>query len=229
MLQGSGLQRTTLRNVTTSDKEYLDNLRQHASETQKLLSNAQKPERERMVVRAFLKCIGEPFTDAEIKPSTVEPVDTVFRSAQFQVRDILGGRKRGDDLAARRERYEKAERLADLLEPWQRPEPMSFADISAEVAQALAAKATRYGFGGCAALDALVYVDLHGRHLWSPKFMLDARIANDLHAQGWRSVSFVFLPYGVVLTAKREAPAFIRDRQGLVLNKWPGPDGWFEP
>lgn len=34
----------------------------------------EKPERERMIVRAFLRCLGVPFSDDEIQPGTEEPV-----------------------------------------------------------------------------------------------------------------------------------------------------------
>ena len=40
--------------------------------------------------------------------------------------------------------------------------------------------------------------------------------------------SFVFLPYGVVLAAKRDAPDFLKLRVGRILNEWLYPDGWFE-
>jgi hypothetical protein len=105
---------------------------------------------------------------------------------------------------------------------------MSFGDISAGIAVALAEKASRYGPKGCAALDALVYVDLHNHHLYPPEPKLGASVADELERQGWRSVSFVFLPYGVVLAAKPDAPDFLKLRVGRVLNEWPYPDGWFE-
>jgi hypothetical protein len=211
-----------------NEREYLESLRKHEAETRTLLSNAQKPERERMVVRAFLRCIGEAFLDAEIKASTTEPVDTLYRDASFQVRDILGKRKRGVDLAARQERYQKAQSISDVRDPWTSSQPMSFAEVSAEIAEALRDKASHYGPRGCAKLDALVYVDLHGRHLWPLDPQPDPQAAKDLHDQGWRSVSFVFLPYGVVLAVQSSAPAFLKERVGRILREWPGPDGWFE-
>ena len=67
------------------EQEYLANLHRHASETRELLSNPKKPERERMVVRAFLRCVGVQLSDDEIEASSNEPVDVVFRAAQFQL------------------------------------------------------------------------------------------------------------------------------------------------
>jgi len=214
--------------MSQSEQQYLTELRQHASASRALLSNAQKPERERMVVRAFLRCIGVPFADQEIQASTEEPVDTIFRSARFQVRDVLRGRRRGKELVDRQRRYEEAQRLSDLLEPWDSSKPVSFRDVTAEIAQALAEKASRYGSRNCAVLDALLYVDIKGHHLFPLEFRLDDETAAKIALQGWRSVSFLFLPYGVVLTAKPTAPEFVRDRLGEILNQWPHPDGWFD-
>lgn len=50
-----------------------------------------------------------------------------------------------------------------------------------------------------------------------------------LQTQGWRSVSMLFVPYGVVLLAAPTAPAIIRAKAGRVLNEWPGLDGLFDP
>jgi hypothetical protein len=53
---------------------------------------------------------------------------------------------------------------------------MTFGDISAKIADVLAEKASCYDPKGCAALDALVYVDLHNRYLYPPKAELDAKV-----------------------------------------------------
>jgi Putative endonuclease, protein of unknown function (DUF1780) len=215
--------------MNDNDEKYLKDLRAHTSETRTLLSNAQKPERERMTVRAFLRCIGIEFADPEVRASVEEPVDVFFRSARFQVREVLGGRKRGDEWKDRERRYRDAQRMSDLLETYRPSEPMSLGEASHEVAEALTEKAARYGVPGCAMLDALVYLDLTGRHLWPLEPAQNANIASELERHGWRSVSFVFLPYGVVLTAKSSAPVFFKDKVGLVLKEWTNPDGWFDP
>ncbi len=41
-----------------------------------------------------------------------------------------------------------------------------------------------------------------------------------LEGQGWRSVSAVFPPYGIVLSAMTEAPPFLRSFVGTVRNEW---------
>lgn len=210
------------------EQEYIAELRRHASETRELLSNRRKPERERMVVRAFLRCVGVQFSDYEIQASSNEPVDVVFRAARFQIMEILGNRKRGLAWREREDHYKNAKQTSDLIEPWTSSEPMSFGEVSRVIAKDLAKKASHYGVDNSSKLDALVNVDLSGRHLWPLESTLEAEVSDALSQQGWCSVSMLFLPYGLVLTAKPDAPDFLKDDAGVILNKWPNPDGWFD-
>jgi hypothetical protein len=214
--------------VYQSEQEYLAELRKYASNTRTLLSNAHKQERERMVARAFLRCTGVQFSDGEIQASNEEPVDVMFRSARFQVRDILGGRMRGKDWREREDRYQTAKSVSDLRVPWTSSKPMSFGEVSQAIATGLAHKASRYGADNCSKLDALVYVDLNGRHLRSLEPIMDANATDEIRRQSWRSVTMLFLPYSTVLSAKPDAPDFLKDSAGPILNKWPNPDGWFD-
>lgn len=210
------------------DQEYIAKIRKYEAETRTLLSNRQKPDRERMVVRAFLRCVGLQCSDDEIQTSNEEPVDVVFRSAQFQVMDILGGRQRGKESLERQRRYEKATRFSNLEEPYSASAPMSFGELSQNTGVGLAKKASRYGVKTCSTLDALVYVDLSGRHLWPLEPSLEAKVADELGGQGWRSVSVLFPPYGIILAVIPSAPDFLKDKVGLILNQWPHPDGLFD-
>jgi hypothetical protein len=211
------------------DHAFLASLREYADRARRLFSNPQKPERERMVLRAFLRCIGEAFEDSEIIASREEPIDVRFRAADFQIMDIVGDRKRGMAWRRRQARYREAQHAADVLEPYTPSQPMSFDDASGLVADGLSEKAARYGAAACANLDALVYIDLRHRHLWPLEPTGHVRAGAVLQVQGWRSVSMLFVPYGVVLLAAPTAPAIIRARAGRVLSEWPGPDGLFDP
>lgn len=51
----------------------------------------------------------------------------------------------------------------------------------------------------------------------------------NLHIQGWRSVSIVIVPYAVVLTVTSTAPKFILEGVGQILSAWPHPYGRGEP
>jgi Putative endonuclease, protein of unknown function (DUF1780) len=208
---------------------FLAKLLDHATQARRLFSNPQKPERERMVVRAFLRSIGEAFDDSEITPSREEPVDTRFRTAEFQIMEIVGTRRRGLDWRRREDKYRNAQGIADVIEPYTPSQPLSLDDTGRLLADRLARKAARYGAETCSALDALVYVDLHGRHLWPLTWSHDVEAIGILQAQAWRSVSMLFAPYGAVLLAAPRAPDFLRARAGQVLNAWSQPDGLFEP
>lgn len=211
-----------------SDNGFLAKLREYADRARRLFSNPQKPERERMIVRAFLRCVGEVFEDGEIIASSEEPIDVRFRNADFQIMEIVGNKRRGLEWRQRQDRYRDARRVADVLEPYSPSEPMSFDDVAQLVADSLSEKAARYGTATCASLDALVYIDLHNRHLWPLEPAGHGRAAAVLQTQGWRSVSMLFVPYGVVLLAAPTASVVISARAGGILNEWPGLDGLFD-
>ena len=198
------------------EAEYLDSLRNHAIETRRIFSNKMKPERERMVCRAFLRCLGAQFRDEEIVASSTEPIDVAFRSAKFQIRELMEpGRKRGDELKEHQQKVEEATSIEDLATPYSPLRPISFQELVAELTKALSEKAVKYGTG-CRDLDALVYVNLEGRHLDANSALADV---SKLRGQGWRSVSVVFPPYSVVLSAESTAPVFIRMASGPAVSK----------
>ena len=212
-----------------SDKHaYIVKLQEHAAEARALLSNSQKPQRERMVVRAFLRCLGISFTENEIVASKEEPVDVLFRSARFQVRDCVGDRKRGLEWIRRQRLYKAAREMADVIGPYRPSKPMPLREAAQTVVDSLTVKAAHYGAVNCATLDALIYIDLRNRHLWPLQPSLESEMLTALNQQGWRSVSMLFVPYAAVVSAKADAPAFLKEKVGTVLNQWPHPDGWFD-
>lgn len=202
------------------EAEYLRKLREHVGETRRIFSNKRKPERERMVCRAFLRCVGIEFDDKEIMPSDTEPIDVIFRAAKFQIRELMEpDRKRGDELKEFQQKVEDATSIEDLATPYSPPRPLSFQELVPELTKALSEKAVKYGTG-CRDLDALIYVNLEGRHLDADSVMADL---SKLRGQGWRSVSVLFPPYSVVLFADSTAPNLIQITAGRPISKW---DNW---
>jgi len=196
--------------------EYLRKLQEHVAETRWIFSNKMKPERERMVCRAFLRCLGIAFDDEEITTSGTEPIDVIFRSAKFQIRELMEpNRKRGDELRELQQKVENATSIEDLTTPYSPPRPLSFQALVPELTNALGEKAMKYGTG-CRDLDALLYVNLEGRHLDANSAIPDL---SKLKSQGWRSVSVLFPPYSVVLCAESAGPAFIQMASGQVASK----------
>ncbi len=211
------------------ERQYLKSLVTVAKETLDLFSNKNKTKREQMVIRAFLRCLGVEFSETEIVVGPEEPVDISFRSARFQIKEMLGGSKRGVILQKRLRRYQAAKSINDVTDPWSSSKPLSFAELSQDLAESLSDKASKYGVKGCAKLDALVQVSLRGRHLYPLVPKLDPTVAYQLDQQGWRSISMLFIPYSAVVVAKSDCPKFLRDEAGRILSKWPHPDGWFDP
>ncbi len=210
-----------------SVQAHLAKSRRHAGDTLRYLSNALKPERERAVCRAFLRSLGVRFTDDEIKATCQEPADVCFREARFQIRELIErGRRRGDQWKRRQTRWNKPRSVAGTTERVTTPTPMKRFELVDAVTGALEHKSKKYGPSGCSTTDALVYADLTGT-----RFLMRRSTAQDLSRlwpQGWRSVSVLFPPYGIVLLARNTAPELLRRLVGKVRKTWRKPDGLFD-
>lgn len=214
--------------VGRSENDYLESLRAHAADTVHYLSSELKPERERAVCRAFLRCVGVSFADEEIVAPSTEPVDVSFRDARFQVREVMEeGRRRGDEWKLRQTRWNRARSMDDITEASVSSSPMQYIELIEIVTQALEGKSKKYGKTQCSNIDALVYVNLTATRFLDP--MTVRGNASGLEGQGWRSVSILFPPYGIVMSAGAGAPSFLHLLMGRVLNEWRSPDGLFEP
>ncbi len=214
--------------------KYVARMRVHAQRAVEFFSNHGRIERERAVCRAFLRCLGIPFTEAEIVAPAAEPVDVSFRDARFQIRDYRApGAQPHGEWRARLARATQARSMDDAIGPWPRvPDwsgtttPMSLAELTVTITEALEDKARRYG-KECGTLDALVYADL----TWTRSLRLDTEPGNTtrLVEQGWRSVSVLFPMIGLVLCARAEAPGFLREVAGTALYRWGDSDTLFKP
>jgi hypothetical protein len=161
--------------MTRNDDRYLEALRADVADARSLMSNPRKSERERMVVRALLRCLGVVFEDKEIVAGGEEPVDVEFRAARFQIRDIVGDRKRGKEWPERQRIYRDAKTITDVRTPFTGSTAIPFDRASKMVADALTEKSRRYGPRVCGMLDAVVYLDLGGLHLYPTRTPRRAR------------------------------------------------------
>ena len=159
-------------------------------------------------MRALLRCLGVAFEDAEIVAGTEEPVDVEFRAARFQIRDLVGDRKRRKEWAERERRYRKAKTISDVMTAVTASTAIPFDRAAEMVAEALTEKSRRYGPRVCGTLDAVAYIDLGGSHLYPAEPGGASDALAELRRQGWRSVSTLALPYGVVLMANAECARF---------------------
>jgi hypothetical protein len=200
-----------------TESEYLRNLVEHARASQVFFNNKSKAERERSVCRAFLRAIGVPFEEQELIAPAAEPTDVSFRTARFQIRELLEpGRKRGDELKEKEKKYIEAKSMNELLEPISFPKSVNLKTFLPEIVEALTEKAQKYG-AGCNAIDALVYVNIEDRYLSADSYM---PMLDDLKSQKWRSASFLFPPYGVILYANPDAPDFLNKLKPGQYEEW---------
>jgi hypothetical protein len=184
-----------------------------------------KPERERSVCRAFLRAIGVPFQEQELVAPTDEPADVAFRTARFQIREILKpDRRRGDEWKRKEKNYSEAKSLDDVTEPHSPPASVSLVELVPEIVDTMSEKAQKYGTG-CNDIDALVYVNLGNRFL-APHS--DIPNLDALLLQGWRSVSILFPPYGVTLFGAAAAPDFLTALAPGQYMGWQDIDSLFE-
>jgi hypothetical protein len=212
------------------DEAYLKGLLNHYTESLRFFSPRIQVERDRSVVRAFLRTLGIYLAERELRAPNPEPVDVAFGDARFQVRELLSeSYKRGDAFKVKRDKCRSANSIKEILEPYIPPTPVHLSELVHEqIPNALQDKATRYPklyANGCRDIDILVYVDLHDKYL---KVDEDSYNEEGLKKQGWRSASILFPPYGIVLFANPEAPEFLRLAERKPMQEWTSVDGLFD-
>ena len=174
-------------------------------QTRLLLAQRRTPERNRAVIRAFLRALGVVCADAEVVAPVEAPIDVRYREAHFHLRE-LHDYSRGRDWQEQHTRVDQGRACADGGDLHDLTEGRECAVILPHVTAALAAHAAWYG-ARCIGLDALVLVDECQCVLAPPALVPGVA---SLPWQGWRSVSVWWPPYGLVLYATSGAPAFLR-------------------
>jgi hypothetical protein len=185
---------------------------QERAQTRLLLAQRRKPERDRAVIRAFLRALGVVCPDAELVAPVEAPVDVRFREGHFHLRE-LRDHQRGRDGYEQDTGVHQRRACADGGDPHGLTEGRAYAVILPHVTAALAAHAAWYG-ARCTGLDALVFVDECPCVLAPPTL---APGVAALPRQGWRSVSVWWPPDGLVLYTASGAPAFLRVGTGNLF------------
>jgi hypothetical protein len=180
-----------------------------------LLAQRMKPQRDRAVVCALLRVLGVAFAEAEIIAPVEAPIDVRFRQAQFHLRELCD-HPRGCAWHEDDNRVPQASTLADRGDLHNPAVGMDLTVSVSHVTAALAQHAAWYG-ARCVGLDVVVAVDGHHGVLVP---LAQAPEIGVLALQGWRSVSVVCPPYGMVLYATSGAPAFLRRVTGSLLRQW---------
>jgi Putative endonuclease, protein of unknown function (DUF1780) len=180
-----------------------------------LLAQRMKPQRDRAVIRALLRVLGIAFADAEVIAPVEAPIDVRFRQAQFHVRELCD-HPRGYGWQAEDSQGPQARTRADRGDLRHPAVGMDLTASLAHVPAALAQHAAWYGVR-CVGLDVVVAVDGHHGVLAPPA---QAPAIGALALQGWRSVSVVCPPSGMVLYAASGAPDFLRAVTGRLSQQW---------
>jgi hypothetical protein len=187
-------------------------VRKDRTQPRLLLVHRLTPARDRAIVRTLLHTLSVAFAEAELVTPVEAPIDVQFRQAQFHLRE-LRAHPWGRDGTAHDIRVPQPRPLPDGGQRGGQAVGMALAVLVSDLTAALAEHAAWYG-ARCVGLDALVAVE--GRHdvFVQPAPPLEVRA---LTVQGWRSVSVVCPPYGMVLYAADGAPAFLRLVSGRLL------------
>ena len=159
---------------------------------------------EKAPIREFLRYLGVGFTEQELVVRLKDDdVDVRFREARFQsVERIVAARRRREEVQQFAERVRTAREVAARGVPRGDSVPMRVRELLREVHKALGNESRKTV--NRAALDALVYVNLRGRHPYPAPDVIeeDTRAVANL---GWRSVSVLWPPYRTCGTADGNA------------------------
>lgn len=198
-------------------------VREDRTRSRLLLAHRMKPQRDRAVVRAFLRTLGVAFAESEVIAPVEAPIDVRFRQAQFHLRELCD-HPRGCAWQAHDTRVHQASTHTDRGDL---RNPMVGIDLTVSVAHVTAALAQHAAWYGarCVGLDVVFAVDGHHGLLAPPA---QAPEIGALVLQGWRSVSMLCPPYGIVLYATSGAPAFLRTVTGRLLRQWDNCETLFE-
>jgi len=199
-----------------SDEEYLDSVRKAREESVRFFESANKPERERWVANEFLGNLGVEFLESEIQCVVDEPPDIRFRSASFEVKEILDyGRRRHADYKAALETAKSATSPRDLLRQIT-PRDITYAEVCGLVEIEVARFAEKYAPATRGKLDLLFYVNLED---------VFGYVATPLpppgrwEVYGFRSISLVMGRLAGVLMTAETAPDFLKNGGPRVILK----------
>ena len=199
-----------------SDEEYLASVRKAREESVRFFESTNKPERERWVANEFLENLGVKFLQSEIQCVVDEPPDIRFRSASFEVKEILDyGRRRHTDYKAALETAKSATSPRDLLRQVT-PRDITYAEVCDLVETEVARFTEKYAPATRGKLDLLFYVNLED---------VFGYVATPLPAPskwesyGFRSVLLVMGRMAGVLMAAQSAPDFLKNGGPRVILK----------
>lgn len=174
-----------------------------------------KPERERFVLRAFLRCLDVQFQAEEIKSLKGQFPDVEFRGAEFEIKEMLDtSRRRHDEYKKALKRFKETKNISSQMKPYQ-PTFVPFNEVEQRIESVLNDLCQKYPRNSRAGTNLLIYfnqedVRLDKNSKWVP---------TSLDRKGWRSVSVVGSSWCYVLDSCPEAPDFLTSNVGRLSQK----------
>ncbi|MEW6689179.1 MAG: DUF1780 domain-containing protein [Pseudomonadota bacterium] len=193
------------------EEAYLVEHRKALLESVAFWSPEKKLERELWVVRTFLRHLNVQYADSELVPETSEPPDINFRSARFEIKEILDpDRRRHEEYREKLEKAGSAKRLRDLMEQYT-PQDLTYEEIGDQAVKTLEGLAKHYAPKVIERLDLLLYVNLLRRVVDTQS---PVPSPSRFSGFGWRSVSVVRSSVACVFHARSDAPEFLQPYVG---------------
>lgn len=200
-----------------TDDEYIKSQIESLEKSVAYFRPGNQAELDSWVVGSFLKNCSIEHQPTEIVVPKVDPPDAIFRSAEFEVKEILdSGRKRHAEYKEALAKARQANDPSELMEMYT-PTDLKVSDLIVELENKSQELEHRYAPDTRAGLDLLVYVNL--RHI--ERIIADVPLASHrLERSGWRSVAFVKGHDSGVVYAEGGAPDWLRLIQGKLLHRW---------
>ena len=207
---------------TDKEKEFI---KEHTEDIKNsinfLTKNENKPEREYLVVKAFLNICDINHKENEIQICQDDPPDIIFRDARFEVTESMDdNRKRGDEYKETLNRAICAKGIKDFIQPYKSLSPITEPELLKKITEAISKK-DKYVLSTRQSLDVLVYVDI--KEFAGYKGQTNINIPNEWISQNWRSVSFVMGLHAGVIFCNSNAPQFLKElsKKRIVLARNP--------
>ena len=170
------------------DDEFIQDRIAALEESVEYFGSANKAERERWVVRAFLENMNIQYAEEDVVSPDQDPPDVIALGGSFEVKEILDpGRKRHKEYKDKLEKAKKITDPQDLLTSFT-PKYSSITEIYQQCLAEAEKLNFKYALRGRKSMDLLFYVNLEYIFGVHEEPYPDV---SEIQSCGWRSVSFV--------------------------------------
>lgn len=198
------------------DDEFIEERIAALEESVEYFGSANKAERERWVVQAFLENMNVQYAERDVVSPNQDPPDVIALGGFFEVKEILDpGRKRHKEYKDELERVKLITVPQDLLTSF-RPKDSSITEIYQQCLTEAEKLNSKYAPRDRESMDLLFYVNLE--HI----FGMDEEPypdVSEIQNCGWRSVSFVKGQIACCFCATENAPDWLCEAVGYVQHK----------